>query len=76
MHEKERNYATQAQSKLAEMPSAGCARVSAKGLLLEYAERLRRKANQIEGLAYAIEHVGGDAEATLHGLLSGEIYRN
>lgn len=50
-------------------------RQTTKTLLLEHAERLRRHANNLEGLAYAIEHVGGDAEATLYGLLSGEIFK-
>lgn len=76
MNENAKTYANQAQSNLAGMGTEGCAgRQSSKSLLLAHAERLRRKANQIEGLAYAIEHVSGDAESTLHGLLSGEIYR-
>lgn len=69
----------QVRDKMAEMPrhtGAGvAARQSSKSLLLEHVERLRRKANQLEALAYAVEHIRGDAEATLHGLLSGEIYR-
>ena len=50
-------------------------KLSSKSLLLEHAERLRRQAHQLEGLAYAIEHISGDAESTLYGLLSGEMYR-
>ena len=68
---------------LAEMPQqatgammAGAAcRQSSKSLLLEHAERLRREANQLETLAYAVENVRGDAEATLHRLLSGDFSR-
>jgi hypothetical protein len=88
MNETDRNYAkvatpvrgyeaqNQAQNKLAEMSGGAMAgRQSSKTLLLEHAERLRRQANQIEGLAYAVEMIGGDAENTLYGLLSGEIHR-
>ena len=43
--------------------------------MLEHAERLRREANQLENLAYSVEYIHGDAEATLHRLLSGDFFR-
>lgn len=64
--------ATQGQSKLADACSG---RQSSKALLLDHAERLRRKANQLEALAYAVEYIRGDAEGTLYGLLSGDMFR-
>lgn len=79
-------YANKTLSKLAEMPTqkepmntgamSGCAgRQSSKALLLEHADRLRREANQLEALAYAIERVQGDAEGTLYRLLAGDFFR-
>lgn len=73
------NYAGDVQKKLAEMPtgsmSGSAGRQSCKSLLLEHAERMRREANQLETLAYAVERVQGDAEAMLYRLLSGQAFR-
>jgi hypothetical protein len=77
-------YANKETSKLAEMAKepintgamAGCAgRQSSKALLLEHADRLRREANQLEALAYAVERVQGDAEGTLYRLLASDFFR-
>lgn len=76
MKEEFTNKAASAASLMGNMagqPMTG--RQSSKTLLLEHVERLRRKANQLEALAYSIDHITGDAEGTLYGLLSGEIYR-
>lgn len=71
--------------KLAEMPakqyaqSAGIAgsagRQSTKDMLLSKAESMRREAHELEALAYAVEHVRGDAEMMLYRLLSAHVYR-
>lgn len=58
------------------MTAGECAgRQSSKALLLEHAERLRKEAHNLESLAYAVEHVRGDAESTLYRILSGDIYK-
>lgn len=75
-------YANQAQtaSKVPVMPSGGymageAGRQSTKSMLLEGAERLRKEAMQLEALAYATEHVNGEADQMLYRLLSAHLHR-
>lgn len=49
--------------------TAACREMS-KTALLEAAERLRRRAHQLEALAYQTEHVRGEAEEMLWELVT------
>ncbi len=71
------NYATgqQAGAPQRSLADACAARELTKTMLLAAAERMRREANKVEALAYAVEHISGDAEETLYSLLSQHVYR-
>lgn len=47
-------------------------RERAKHVLLNAADRLRRRALQLETLAYATEHLSGDAEAALWEVITSQ----
>ena len=45
-----------------------CGRQSAAGVLMARADRMEREAVELRNLADAIKDIGGEAEATLHGV--------
>lgn len=47
-------------------------RERSREVLLRAADRLRRRATQLETLAYATEHLSGDAEAALWEVITGQ----